>query len=378
MKAGSAGVAYCTNLLPGADLASALAELEGRAQRLRELVRPAGPLLLGLWLSARAATELDDPERVRRLRDRWLDRGLAVVGMNGFPYGDFHAARVKHSVYEPDWTQPARRDFTLRLARILVDLLPPDRRRASISTLPIGWRANLGLDSCGGAIALAAAQLERMAEDLARIESKRGVRISLDLEPEPGCLLDRPRHVVELFGLASLDRWRRHLGVCHDVCHAAVMFDGQGEALGAYRRAGIRVGKVQVSSALACDGSPAAVAALGRFDEPRYLHQTCVLEGDEVRLYEDLPEALPRLCGHRSRTHFHVPIHLDRIGPLETTRDEIDACLAALTPDDPSDDPPDLEIETYAWDVLPSELKPQDLAEGMATEIRWLSGRMRR
>ena len=30
------------------------------------------------------------------------------------------------------------------------------------------------------------------------------------------------------------------------------------------------------------------------------------------------------------------------------------------------------EAETYAWDVLPDELKRADLAGGIAEELRWL------
>ena len=44
---------------------------------------------------------------------------------------------------------------------------------------------------------------------------------------------------------------RRHIRVCHDICHAAVMFEDQEEVLRKYAAAGIQVGKIQVSAALA-------------------------------------------------------------------------------------------------------------------------------
>ena len=33
------------------------------------------------------------------------------------------------------------------------------------------------------------------------------------------------------------------------------------------------------------------------------------------------------------------------------------------------------EVETYAWNVLPKELRTDDLAEGIAREILWLNDR---
>lgn len=364
-------IAYCTNVLPGADLDSALRELTTRFARVRAALGSSEPLPLGLWLSARAAGEIADADAARRVRDRLAAAGLAVVGLNGFPFGDFHEARVKHAVYRPDWTRPERLAFTLHLARTLVELLPEGARSASISTLPLGWRSAFTNEGCGSGIGLAASLLERAADALADIEASRGVRITLDLEPEPGCALDRSGHLVELFERCLRgDRRRRHLGVCHDICHAAVMFEDQEAALAAYRRAGIRVGKVQISSALECDGTAEAIAELARFDEPRYLHQTCVREVDgATRLFEDLPAAMPHVAGRVSRTHFHVPIHLDRIGSLRTTRGEIGRCLAALS----TDDPPALEIETYAWSVLPEALRPAELADGIAAEWRSLA-----
>ena len=56
-----------------------------------------------------------------------------------------------------------------------------------------------------------------------------------------------------------------------------------------------------------------------------------------------------------------------------TTQAEIERCLAAL----PSDrDRPTLEVETYAWEVLPGCLYAGDegLAAGIAEELRWLRG----
>src|SRR5690606_39102934 len=119
--------------------------------------------------------------------------------------------------------------------------------------------------------------------------------------------------------------------VCHDVCHSAVMFEPQAEAIDAYRRAGITVGKVQVSSAVrAPEMTPEAREQLSRFDEPRYLHQTCVRRSPDAEptFYEDLPQALAsEPDGGEWRVHFHVPVYLESFGHLETSRADILECL---------------------------------------------------
>ncbi len=92
--------------------------------------------------------------------------------------------------------------------------------------------------------------------------------------------------------------------------------------------------------------------------------------------YEDLPLAIASIADDQPvgewRIHFHMPIFLDRFGLIETTQDQIRECLRAIKPDD---DINHFEVETYGWDVLPKELRTDDLAEGIAREILWLNDR---
>ena len=387
---------YCTNVHAGRTLAETEANLGRFAPRVRELVasaeEPDAELGLGLWLSAETARELRETGGARAFRDRLLDQGLRVVTFNGFPYGDFHAEVVKHAVYEPHWADPRRLAYTVDLAELLVELLPDGTADASISTLPIGWRGSFTNEGCGNSIGLATAQLVEAAKTLRSIEDRTGIRIHLDLEPEPGCVLDTSQDVVDLFDQAfrpsdDVDH-RRYLGVNHDVCHSAVMFEPQTAALRTYRENGIVLGKIQVSSAVEVDFDAFsddqersdALESYRGFVEPRYLHQTSIRTGMaphfDVQTFEDLPIALANRAEHQIpsgtwRTHFHVPIFMAEGDRWGTTRAEIERCLAAL----PSDEPrPTLEVETYAWEVLPGCLYAGDdgLAAGIAEELRWL------
>ena len=62
-----------------------------------------------------------------------------------------------------------------------------------------------------------------------------------------------------------------------------------------------------------------------------------------------------------------MPVHVGSLGVLNTTQDEIIECLDSL-----DGSLPPLEVETYAWEVLPVEHRRAELAEGIADEIRWL------
>ncbi|MEM6553158.1 MAG: metabolite traffic protein EboE [Planctomycetota bacterium] len=380
---------YCTNVHPGTTLAEVRANLEWHALAVKRRFSPDQPMGIGLWLAADAASELvGQPEALADFK-AWLDdAGLRVFTFNGFPYGTFHGDVVKHAVYTPDWTTQERYQYTLDLARLLAALIP-EGGDGSISTLPLGWPSPLWATDTDAARrqddarrAASARRLTDLVHQLARIELDTGKCIHVDLEPEPGCLLSRSTDLVAFFQehlLGTVDDVSvlGYLQVCHDVCHAAVMFEQQADVLNLYRSTGIKVGKVQVSSAIEADGvREGQDGAIRQFVEPRYLHQTCVSYKGEVDFYEDLPPALDRGFGKLGtwRTHFHVPVYAESLGVLGTTRDEIDRCFSAIQPDDGVQH---FEVETYAWGVLPEEHRVDELAEGIAKELAWTGERLR-
>lgn len=381
---------YCTNVHAGTTLAEITVNLERHAVPVKQHVSPDAPMGVGLWFSADAAREAITTDAAPALRNWLQERGLLPYTLNGFPHGDFHRPVVKDDVYQPHWADPRRDAYTRDLITLLARLLP-DGAEGSISTLPLGWPAHVGgaLDRDPEFAPAAAKQLTGLVHHLARTELDTGHLIHLDLEPEPGCLLQRSEDVVDFFeqhllGTADDLSVRAYLRVCHDVCHSAVMFETQEHALRTYRDAGLSIGKVQLSSALAVDFDALAPAdaALARtqlaaFAEPRYLHQTSVRRADgAVEQFTDLPDALAANSGNKGewRVHFHVPLHRETMGALGTTRDDVTTLLAALRREDEVNH---FEVETYAWGVLPdgsgSAVDTDDaLATGIAAELDWL------
>ncbi|MFL5341299.1 MAG: metabolite traffic protein EboE [Gemmataceae bacterium] len=376
-------IGYCTNVHAGADLATTRANLEKYALDVKRRVSPNGPMGVGLWLSANSADTLQREGLGAEFR-AWLnDVGLVPYTFNGFPFGDFHSDVVKHRVYEPTWWDAARFSYTAGLIAIQNGLLPPGMN-GSVSTLPIAWGHPRPPD---GNLEIAALLLRTVANHLKSLEREQGRFICLCLEPEPGCVLQRSEDVVRFFHDYLLrggneETTRRYIRVCHDVCHSVVMCESQAEVFRAYHNAGIAVGKVQISSAVvtppldnsAEDQRANSLAQLAEFREPRYLHQTTVQSAaNDYAFYEDLPLALqtvadPKQARGTWRVHFHVPIYLERFGHLLASRSAILECLKAAKQ---YSDVKHFEVETYAWGVLPPELRQPDLAAGIADELKW-------
>lgn len=386
---------YCANVHGVTDRDGIHRYLETHTLAIKDLVAPDTPMAVGLWFPE---SVLDDGGAWTIELFEWMSsNGLYTQSFNGFPQRDFHSPVVKHGVYEPMLGTDLRTRYLLDLygafmREKLVACRDPQRYEAnwgpdawmSISTLPIGWPGSADEDATQNA----GNSLRHYARLCEKVNgtSSRTPRITIDLEPEPGCILDTADDVITFFDEHLPDEsHRKHIGVCHDVCHAAVMFEDQRTVLRRYAEAGIRVNKVQISSALDVDvraiGVDTAIEHLRPFAEPRYLHQTGFKTGDDresgFELIEDLPEALERLeqgpsagpIPDRLRVHFHVPVYLDSIGPLGTTNDQIADAVAAARE---YHDTRHFEVETYAWGVLPDELKRDTLAEGIADELKWV------
>jgi sugar phosphate isomerase/epimerase len=355
VRVGGAHLTYCTNIHAGESWSEVRANLERYVVAVKQRVCPDAPFGVGLRLSERAARELAVPAALAELQ-RFLDtRGLYVFTINGFPYGAFHATRVKEQVYRPDWLERDRVAYTCLLAELLGQLQPPGVI-GSISTVPGCFRAR------GNDARAIVEHLKACGDALAR------ANVVLALEPEPACLLET---LDEAFAFVDDHRLAdARIGVCVDACHAAVEFDDLAQLA---RRP--RPTKIQLSCGLAAVPVDAAARAeLARFAEDVYLHQV-VARGDDGTLarYLDLPEALADRDAPTAewRVHFHVPIFRAALGAFTSTQPYLAELLAMRELVSTH-----LEVETYTWDVLPPELRGEPVEDAIARELRWVLERI--
>ena len=242
-----------------------------------------------------------------------------------------------------------------------------------------------------------AENLVRAAAHCARLHERTGVTVALAIEPEPFCFLETIAEAVaffdqHLYGDAAVDLManlagltgakadaalRRHLGLCYDVCHAAVEFEDPVASIASLRAAGIPVHKLQLSAALRVARVDAAArAALTAFDEPTYLHQVVAANGRSATRYPDLPHAFARgddSDGEEWRIHFHVPIFVADLPAFGTTQAFLAEILALHRAEPISHH---LEVETYTWDVLPDSLREGGLVAAVARELDWVKERL--
>ena len=359
--------AYCTNLLP---TASPIEAAQAIARTWQDLPHRD----LGLHLPANHLQHLlTGPCDTRRaFFDTLEDADLTIASINAFPQTDFHRPAVKTAVYHPDWTTESRLRYTLDAIDLASQILARTHRpHLSISTLPIAWPDPSASEKEQHAQAkAAAANLTKAAQTCARIKQDTGRHITIDLEPEPACTLSTTADAVAFFDRHIDDETRKHLGLCYDTCHAAVMREDQTQSLRTLAEAGICVNKVQISNAIHADLTPITINQLRAFNENRYQHQTTLTAATGHSLFKDLDEALAELNNNstaytEARVHFHIPIHLSALADLGTTQPDIQPAIdAARHYHNPS-----FEVETYAYAVLPQPHRPNDITESVRAEF---------
>jgi PCAF (P300/CBP-associated factor) N-terminal domain len=167
---------------------------------------------------------------------------------------------------------------------------------------------------------------------------------------------------------------RDHLGLCLDLCHAAVEFEDAQGCLTRLQQAGIGVYKLQISAGLRLpELSEAALAGVRQFDDPVYLHQVVESGPSGLVRYNDLPDALRATQGRSLnnvewRVHCHVPIFLDDLGAFSSTQSFIREMLQAHRRRPISTH---LEVETYTWNVLPPHVRTDNMDHAIARELAW-------
>ena len=378
---------YCTNIHKGETWAETFAAIRGNVPAIQERVAADVPFGIGLRLSAAAASGLSEGAALAEFKRYLTAQNAYVFTINGFPYGDFHGVRVKENVYSPDWADPDRLTYTNRLADILSALLP-DGLEGSISTVPGSFApwAEGRVDMIRDGI------VDHVAH-LVAIERENGKRITLALEPEPCCMLETIDEAVDFFanhiysaqaiarlskltGLAearSASALRDHVGLCYDVCHAAIEFEDPRESIEKLRAADIPIYKLQLSSALRISAvDRQTTELLSPFNEPTYLHQVVGRRDGRLKKWLDLKPALDDIeneLGSEWRVHFHVPVFLETMGAFGTTQHFLRAILALHQKQKISDH---LEVETYTWDVLPETYRGEPMPSAIARELRWV------
>ena len=386
---------YSTLVHPGDTWEEMWASLVTYVPKVKARVAPRVPFGVSLRLSARSAETLAHDRAERdKLKKFLADNDMYLYTVNAFPYGPFKNQVVKEQVYEPDWRSEERTRYTINVADVLAHVVP-EGISPSIQSAPLGFKPRVtGAD----VVASYTQHVLRVAAHLIGLASRTGRVVTLALEPEPYCFLETTDETVAYFRdhlytgasattLAKLAgipiseahiALRRHVGVVFDICHQAVVYENIAESLQKLVDAGIPIFKLQEAAAMRVpEVTQKIVDTLARYANTIYLTQTVEKKDGKLTRFlnlEDAFEAWRKDPGPREwRTHFHVPVFLDSLGELGTTRFAIEDALRFHKANPLSRQ---LEIETYTWHVLPEHLKTGDIVDYVTREIEWVRGQL--
>tara|TARA_B100000780_G_scaffold15250_1_gene10134 strand:- start:6413 stop:7621 length:1209 start_codon:yes stop_codon:yes gene_type:complete len=387
---------YCTNIHAAEEWSKVIYNLKMFLPEIKKDVSNNKNFGLGLRLAASAAKDLKNEKTFEEFKDFLKDSNTYVFTINGFPYGNFHGQPVKENAYKPDWSSDLRLSYTNLLAEHLSKLLP-DGIEGSISTVPGTYKPWTQGKNGDKLIESIVYNIIKHISHLIKIKQSTGKEISLALEPEPYCFLETIAETISFFQnrlfsktsiefLSNLTKLnfsdsekalRFHLGICYDVCHAAVEFENPKQSILDIQNAGIRIPKLQLSSAIKIPNvNENTYEVLKSLDEPVYMHQVVEKKGTTLNRFSDLSDAfrtIDKSFGSEWRIHFHVPIFLKQMDQFHTTQDFLKEILNIHKNSPISQH---LEVETYTWDVLPSNYRDTPVNQAIARELNWVIGQL--
>jgi sugar phosphate isomerase/epimerase len=386
---------YSTLVHPGDNWDEIWNSLTTYVPKVKERVAPNERFGVSLRLAAESAATLVSSQAERDKLKKFLDdNDMYLYTVNAFPYGPFKGRIVKEQVYEPDWRTEERTQYTINVAEVLADVAP-EGTSPSIQSAPLGFKPRVtGQD----VVASYTEHVLRVAAHLIGLYERKGRQVGLALEPEPFCFLETTDEAIDyftnhLYSGAAAERvaklagipitealvgLRRHVGVVYDICHQAVEYENISESLQKLVNAGIPVFKLQEAAAVYVPQvTEETIDHLTKYAQTIYLTQTIEKKDGRFTKFlnlEDAFEAWKTNPGPREwRTHIHVPVFLDDLGPFRTTRFAIEDALKFHKAKPLSRQ---LEIETYTWDVLPDSLKTGNIVDYVCHEIEWVRGQL--
>jgi sugar phosphate isomerase/epimerase len=248
----------------------------------------ADSLGVSLWLPPALAAALATGARIRtRLRAELDARRLEVVTLsglsfdeeNGSPFAEGGGERSEPEEGEddpqPGWNQPARREYTLDLARVLVDLLPDDAVRGAVGTIGLAPKDDWDEDTAKTGAGI----LRRLSGGLADIAWQTGRAVRVGFHTASGYAVDSPEETVA--ALARIDKDR--LGVRLDLGHVTRTWDDPVAGLEMLTDAGLSIIEVRLTAAPGprLDAWRAALATLLGPDGPQTEYLTLARHVDD-------------------------------------------------------------------------------------------------
>jgi sugar phosphate isomerase/epimerase len=221
----------------------------------------ADSLGVSLWLPPALAAALATGARIRtRLRAEIDARRLEIVTLsglsfdeeNGSPFTEGGGERVTEGGFDDGgkrlddgetqagWDDPARREYTLDLARVLVDLLPDETVRGVISTIGLAPKADWDDETAKTGAGI----LRRLSGGLADLAWQTGRAVRVGFHTASGYAVDSPAETVAALSRIDKDR----LGVRLDLDHVTRTWDDPAAGIETLTDAGLAITDVRLTA----------------------------------------------------------------------------------------------------------------------------------
>lgn len=385
-------IAHAGVIKPVTSFADIQATMRDFLAPINRAINAESPVDVSVRLSQAA---LGDPEfsgeKLRSLLDEY---GLALAGISAVSIG----GGTKEHVHHPDWRTEERLGFMFPALNLAAEFATP-AREVGVTTNALSYRHWLDIDMPGNWAALTL-NVIRAVQHLVGIRQRTGITIHIDLEVEPGSVLRDSADILRFYtqwllprgsamlsdrmdeiGGTATEAILRHVRLALDTAHAGVVWDDAGASLDAFEQYGIRIGRLQVSSALEVqipaepDARQEMAEHLATFVSPTLLQQVVAhRDGALVQRFEDLPDAIAVInesVSERWRIHTHAPLLADRYGIFASTREDTASWIREIARR--GLDVGMIELRSANWDVVPHDDRGPMEAMIMR-EVEWVRG----
>lgn len=356
---------YCSNIFKVKKLRDLIKSLTIYTEIIKEK-----KVALSLCLSNALAIEMEKKKSINFFK-KWLKKKNATLySINGFVYKNFHKKNIKSNIHYPDWTSNLRFNYTKKLIKILNRFLPKCKT-GSISSSPISYDGWINYKYKDYVFFKSAKNISKILLHLMNIKKKI---IHLDIEPEPSCLINNFKMFIIFFkkwlipfarkylynlkkisGRKSDFLIKKYIRLCYDISHFSVNFENHGKILQILKKEKIKIGKVQISSALEINVfknikiKENIIKNLAKISISPFLHQTVEKNKKTIRIYNDLPNISNIFFKNTNsilRIHCHVPIYKTQYKNIKTTINETRKVLKMLIK---TKNIKHFEIESYTY-----------------------------
>ena len=193
---GLGDLAYSTLVHPADDWDELWASVQEYLPKVKQRVSPDAPSAVSLRLSAATVERLlADQSALADLRAFLAAEDLYVITANAFPYGPFKNRLVMETVFEPDWRDRRRAEYTKGVATIL-SAIATDGVSPTIQTAPLGFKPHV----TPGVVERFTEHVLQVVAHLVELARTTGTTVRLGLEPEPFCHVETTEEAIRYFG----------------------------------------------------------------------------------------------------------------------------------------------------------------------------------